>query len=138
MPFSITHIASADKLADRLSWPILEQFYPRERLESLSVTALVALVRSTVTLRAVSAAPVNTSALPQRDRTGPKDWIIVLPAVVFVCIEFLPPQLIGGIVPVWILMLPPLFLLGSIMAALAVKQQRGKQTFGEQTSCERA
>lgn len=35
MPFSITHIASDDKLADRLSWPILEQFYPRHRLESL-------------------------------------------------------------------------------------------------------
>lgn len=38
MPFRITHIASADKLADRLSWPILEQFYPRHRLESLIET----------------------------------------------------------------------------------------------------
>jgi hypothetical protein len=38
MPFSITHIASDDKLADRLSWPILEQFYPRHRLESLIET----------------------------------------------------------------------------------------------------
>jgi hypothetical protein len=38
MPFSITHVASDDKLADRLSWPILEQFYPRHRLESLIET----------------------------------------------------------------------------------------------------
>jgi hypothetical protein len=35
MPFSITHIPSDDKLAERLSWPLLEQFYPRERLEAL-------------------------------------------------------------------------------------------------------
>jgi len=90
------------------------------------VIALVALVRSTVTLRAVSAAPVNPSALPQWDRTGPKDGIIVLPAVVFVCIELLPPQLIGGIGPVWILVLPPLFMLGSTMVALAVKKPGSK------------
>ena len=38
MPFRITHIDSDDKLAERLSWPILEQFYPRERLESLIQT----------------------------------------------------------------------------------------------------
>src|SRR6266516_4392820 len=91
-----------------------------------AVIALVALVRSTFTLRAVSAASVNTSSPPQWDRTGPKDGIIVLPAVVFVCIEFLPPRLIGGIVPVWILVLPPLFLLGSTMVALAVKHYRVK------------
>ncbi len=35
MPFSITHIRSDDKLCERLSWPLLEQFYPRERLEAL-------------------------------------------------------------------------------------------------------
>ncbi len=35
MPFRITHIGSDDKLCERLSWPILEQFYPRERLEAL-------------------------------------------------------------------------------------------------------
>lgn len=35
MPFRITHIGSEDKLAERLSWPLLEQFYPRERIERL-------------------------------------------------------------------------------------------------------
>jgi hypothetical protein len=88
-----------------------------------TVIALIALVRSTLTLRAVSAASVNTSSLPQWDRTGPKDGIIVLPAVVFVCIEL---GLIDGIHQ--ILVLPPLFLLGSTMVALAVKQQRGKRS----------
>ncbi len=38
MPFRITHLASDDKQASRLSWPILEQFYPRHRLESLIET----------------------------------------------------------------------------------------------------
>lgn len=38
MPFRITHIASEDKLCECLSWPILEQFYPRERLEVLIET----------------------------------------------------------------------------------------------------
>lgn len=49
-----------------------------------TVTALVALVRSTVALRAVSAAHNATSSLPQRDRTDPKAWTIVLPVVLFV------------------------------------------------------
>jgi hypothetical protein len=35
MPFSITYIGSEDKLAERLSWPLLEQFYPHERIERL-------------------------------------------------------------------------------------------------------
>ena len=35
MPFSITHIADDDKLCERLSWPLLEQVYPRQRLEAL-------------------------------------------------------------------------------------------------------
>ncbi len=35
MPFRITYIGSQDKLAERLSWPLLEQFYPRERIERL-------------------------------------------------------------------------------------------------------
>jgi hypothetical protein len=35
MPFSITHIGSEDKLAERLSWPLLQQIYPRERIERL-------------------------------------------------------------------------------------------------------
>jgi hypothetical protein len=87
------------------------------------VIALVALVRSTVTLRAVSAAPVNTSALPQRDRTGPKDWIIVLPAVVFVCLELTS---LGGFGPFGILLIPPLFVLGTVLLALAVKHYRVK------------
>jgi DNA-binding PadR family transcriptional regulator len=91
-----------------------------------TVIALVALVRSTLQLRAVSAAPVNPSALPHRDRAGPKDGFIVLPAVAFVCTELLPPRLIGGIVPVSILVLPPLFVLGSVLLALAVKHYRLK------------
>lgn len=32
MPFSIMHLPSDDKLCQRLSWPILDQFYPRELL----------------------------------------------------------------------------------------------------------
>lgn len=36
MPFSITHLPSADKLCHTLSWPILEQFYPRQRIEHLT------------------------------------------------------------------------------------------------------
>lgn len=32
MPFSITHLPSESKLCQRLCWPILEQFYPRELL----------------------------------------------------------------------------------------------------------
>src|SRR5437016_7388249 len=38
MPFRITHIDSDDKLAERVSWPVLEQVYPRERLERLIQT----------------------------------------------------------------------------------------------------
>jgi DNA-binding PadR family transcriptional regulator len=86
-----------------------------------TVIALIALVRSTLTLRAASTAPVNASALPQRDRTGPKDWIIVLPAVVFSCIEL---TLIGGFGPFGILLIPLLFVPGSVLFALAVKHYR--------------
>ena len=38
MPFRITHLQSADKLCQRLSWPILEHFYPRECIECLVET----------------------------------------------------------------------------------------------------
>jgi hypothetical protein len=38
MPFSITHLPSSDKLCRRLSWPILEQFFPRQRIEQLVET----------------------------------------------------------------------------------------------------
>jgi hypothetical protein len=87
------------------------------------VIALVALVRSTLTLRAASATIDNTSDLPLRERTGPKDWTIVLPAVVFVCIELTS---LGGLGPFGILLIPPLFVLGSVLLALAVKHYRVK------------
>jgi hypothetical protein len=45
MPFSITHIADDDKLCERLSWPLLEQFYPRERLEALVETGTAQTTR---------------------------------------------------------------------------------------------
>jgi hypothetical protein len=35
MPFSITQLPSEDKLCRSLSWPILEEFYPRLRIEQL-------------------------------------------------------------------------------------------------------
>jgi hypothetical protein len=35
MPFSITHLPNSDKLSRTLSWPILERFYPRQRIEHL-------------------------------------------------------------------------------------------------------
>src|SRR5436305_1899407 len=38
MPFRITHVQSSDKLCHRLSWPLLEEFYPRERIEALVET----------------------------------------------------------------------------------------------------
>ena len=36
MPFRITQLPSDDKLCRTLSWPILEQFYPRQRIEQLT------------------------------------------------------------------------------------------------------
>ena len=36
MPFRITQLPSADKLCHTLSWPILEQVYPRQRIEHLT------------------------------------------------------------------------------------------------------
>jgi hypothetical protein len=36
MPFSITYLPSADKLCRTLSWPLLEQFFPRQRIEQLT------------------------------------------------------------------------------------------------------
>ncbi|MGZ6365491.1 MAG: transposase domain-containing protein [Ktedonobacteraceae bacterium] len=38
MPFSITHLPTNDKLCRTLTWPILEQFYPRQRIELLVET----------------------------------------------------------------------------------------------------
>jgi hypothetical protein len=38
MPFSITHLPSDDKLCRTLSWPMLEQFFPRQRIEQLIQT----------------------------------------------------------------------------------------------------
>ena len=38
MPFSIAHLPSSDKLCHSLSWPILEQFFPRQRIEQLTET----------------------------------------------------------------------------------------------------
>ncbi len=38
MPFRITHLPSSDKLCRTLSWPLLEQFFPRQRIEQLIQT----------------------------------------------------------------------------------------------------
>ncbi len=38
MPFRITHLHSSDKLCRTLTWPILEQFFPRQRIEQLVET----------------------------------------------------------------------------------------------------
>ena len=38
MPLRITQLPSSDKLCHRLSWPILEQFFPRQRIEQLIET----------------------------------------------------------------------------------------------------
>lgn len=38
MPFSITHLPSDDTLCRTLSWPLLEQFFPRQRIEQLIET----------------------------------------------------------------------------------------------------
>jgi Transposase DDE domain/Insertion element 4 transposase N-terminal len=38
MTFSITQLPSTDKLCESLSWPMLEQFYPRQRIEQLVET----------------------------------------------------------------------------------------------------
>jgi Insertion element 4 transposase N-terminal len=38
MPFSITHLPTDDKLCRTLTWPILEQFSPRQRIERLVET----------------------------------------------------------------------------------------------------
>lgn len=87
-----------------------------------SVTALVALVRSTVALRAVSAAP-NTTSLPQRDRTDPKVWIMALAVGLFVCIGLIMLGFAHAMHPM--LLLIPLFAgLGSMMIALAVKKNK--------------
>src|SRR6266567_4401304 len=40
MPFRITQLPSSGKLCDTLSWPILEQFYPRQRIEHLTESIL--------------------------------------------------------------------------------------------------
>ncbi len=36
MPFRITQLPSSDKLCHTLSWPILEQFFPRQRIEQFT------------------------------------------------------------------------------------------------------
>jgi uncharacterized membrane protein len=87
------------------------------------VIACVALVRSTLQLRAASTTSDNTSALLLRERTGLKNWIIVLPAVAFVYIELTS---LGDFGPFGLLLIPPLFVLGSVLLALAVKQFRVK------------
>jgi DNA-binding PadR family transcriptional regulator len=87
------------------------------------VIACVALVRSTLQLRAASTTSDNTSALLLRERTGLKNWIIVLPAVAFVYIELTS---LGDFGPFGLLLIPPLFVLGSVLLALAVKQLRVK------------
>lgn len=46
MPFRITHLPSADNLCRNLSWPILEHFYPRQRLEQLVETCCARTVRT--------------------------------------------------------------------------------------------
>ena|SRR5437588_4347013 len=38
MLFRITQLPSSDKLCHRLTWPILEEFYPRQRIEQLTET----------------------------------------------------------------------------------------------------
>jgi hypothetical protein len=38
MPFSITPLPRTDKLSRQLNWPLLEQFYPRQRIEALIQT----------------------------------------------------------------------------------------------------
>jgi hypothetical protein len=38
MPFKITYLPSDDKLSRTLSWPMLEEFFPRQRLEQLTET----------------------------------------------------------------------------------------------------
>src|SRR5947209_13754997 len=38
MPFRITQLQSSDKLCRTLTWPILEQFFPRQRIEQLVET----------------------------------------------------------------------------------------------------
>src|SRR5437764_15000006 len=38
MPFRLTQRPSSDKLCHRLTWPILEEFYPRQRVEQLTET----------------------------------------------------------------------------------------------------
>ena len=87
-----------------------------------TVTALVALVRSTVALRAVSTAPNATFSLPQRDRTDPKAWIMILPVVLFVC---LGPMMVFGHLTLMGTMGLLLFLVaGGIMMALAMKKYR--------------
>jgi hypothetical protein len=88
-----------------------------------TATALVALVRSTITLRAISATPNNTSSLPQRDRTDSKVWIMVLSLGLF--------AFIGTIMLIFVHVGPIMFLLLSLFAglvsmmnALAMKKNR--------------
>jgi hypothetical protein len=38
MPFRIMHVASDGKLCRRLSWPLLDEVNPRERIEKLVET----------------------------------------------------------------------------------------------------
>jgi Insertion element 4 transposase N-terminal len=46
MPFRITQLPSSDKLCRTLSWPILEQFFPRQRIEQLIETYCVQTMRA--------------------------------------------------------------------------------------------
>lgn len=89
-----------------------------------TVTALVALVRSTVALRAVPAAPNATFSLPQRDGTDPKAWIMLLSVVLFVCLG--PMMMVFGhhFTPMLTMFLLLFLVAGGIMMALVMKKYR--------------
>jgi hypothetical protein len=46
MPFRITQLPSSDKLCHRLSWPIVEQFFPRQRIEQLTESCCGQITRA--------------------------------------------------------------------------------------------
>lgn len=90
------------------------------------VTALIALVRSIVTLRGVSAAPNNPSSLPERDRTDRKIRMMVLSVGLFLFLGLTMSGFVLHVLPTRLLFLPLVAVLGSIMTALAVKQDKVK------------
>jgi DNA-binding PadR family transcriptional regulator len=88
------------------------------------VTALIALVRSIVTLRGVSAAPNNPSSLPERGRIDRKIRMMVLSVGLFLFLGLTISSFVLHVLPTWLLFIPLVAVLGSIMTALAVKQYR--------------